>query len=236
MSPFDKHLFIAVLSTYFVVAISVINARVAPTDSQQQAADENGSDVETRVIGGKKAKPGEYPYHVGISPISDETGQQTRFECSGAIIGPRWILTSGSCASGLSYNFVVVAGQVSQKDNKGTVYKVASMIPHPNYYRDYGRNDIGLIRTVRNITFNKNVQPIPFGINDDGREPMEDDLWGSTGGWGSKRVSKILPYCIIITTAYTKDENTRFYDQNLDTALRAHVQLSVLCGYVYSCA
>ena len=60
--------------------------------------------VTQRIVGGKKAELGQYPWLVNIG--YSVPGGGVEYKCGGSLIGPRHILTAAHCVAGLpkSYN------------------------------------------------------------------------------------------------------------------------------------
>jgi secreted trypsin-like serine protease len=55
-----------------------------------------------KIIGGKNAEYGMFPWQVGIRKVINETGTTkiTKHHCGGIIISPVWILSAAHCFSG----------------------------------------------------------------------------------------------------------------------------------------
>ena len=106
---------------------------------------------------GSNANYGQFPWMVSIR-IPDIIG--SRHLCGGTIISARWILTAAHCLAETHRNVIVVFGEIDQRlMNINQPSRISSMICteaaiHPYYDRKHGLNDIALLNTPQNITFN----------------------------------------------------------------------------------
>lgn len=65
------------------------------------------------------------------------------------------------------------------------MYQVADFIRHGDFNNYLHINDIGLIRVVQDIKFNKNIQPIALPTTD----PNYDNRYLVVTGWGRLQVN-----------------------------------------------
>jgi endonuclease G len=104
-----------------------------------------------RIIGGEDVPPGGYPSCVCI-------GDATRWFCSGALIGPRVVLTAGHCGAGIT-RIMVAGNRVSPwLDSAARVIAVQSVYLHPEYRAPSNENDINLLILAEQA----NLPPVPL--------------------------------------------------------------------------
>ncbi|XP_029171299.1 trypsin theta-like [Nylanderia fulva] len=135
----------------------------------------------SHIIGGKDAPNGLYPYQVSL-----RNSKNNRHFCGGAIISKRYIITAAHCFNNLNQpSDVLVAVGSNYLDAPRAVYEVAKFIRHDDFDNYLHINDIGLIRVVKNIKFNKNIQPIALPSTDSNY----NNRYLVVTGWGRLRAA-----------------------------------------------
>ncbi|XP_078051481.1 trypsin-1-like [Augochlora pura] len=152
-------------------------------------------DLNPRVVGGKEANPGQFPWQVSLQwgVVS------TSHFCGGSIINSQWVVTAGHCVDAVpNYGrFIVKAGKHSLKSTESaeqTVAVIKSFV-HEKYPGNVAPNDIALLKLAKPLTLNKNVQPISLPAA--GSIPTGNVLlsgWGSTSRTNSPIMPDTLQY------------------------------------------
>lgn len=133
---------------------------------------------EDRIIGGHQATPGQFPYQVSL--------RLRRHYCGGAIIAPRFILTTVWCTRVFNPDLKITVYVGAHTSHDGTLHELDQITRHPRF-RGYDRaNDIAVLRTVKPITFNNLVQPIALPT-----AAIENDRALIFSGWGETEVSDL---------------------------------------------
>ncbi|BFZ24089.1 hypothetical protein BsWGS_27128 [Bradybaena similaris] len=156
----------------------------------------NASDVDDgleKIIGGRLARHGQYPWTVNIRARTVNNGVVTYGQvCGGAIINEYWVLTAAHCKRvGNETSLSIVVGDFDRqiKDEGEQKFLVDKFIPHQRYTGkgvvDY---NIALIKVAntsdgRGIRFNDYVQPIC--LPNPGQKCLLDDFLVVTG-WGAE--------------------------------------------------
>ncbi|CAG9570651.1 unnamed protein product [Danaus chrysippus] len=137
----------------------------------------------SRIVGGEETKPNEYPMMAGIVYVGENT-----IKCGAVIIDNIYVLTAAHCVYSKGVNDIAVV--VGEHDVRiGTdspdiqVFRVSSIIIHPNYNSNTYDNDIAIIKIQGVIRYSENVGPVclPFKFAD-------VDLTGAVVtilGWGT---------------------------------------------------
>lgn len=132
-------------------------------------------DLESRIVGGDDARPGQFPY---MASIRRDSGI---FMCGAAIIRPRWILTAASCFEGLMHTEIFVVVGTHLLSTGGIRHEIRSFEIHPRHIPDPLANDIALVQLDPPVTYTDLVQPIqPASIRFGGQLPAVVTGWGFT--------------------------------------------------------
>jgi len=109
----------------------------------------------TRVVGGKDAKSGSWPWQIGMF-------YRGRFGCGGTLVNSKWVVTASHCVDRRSASsFEVVLGDYDHRRSEGEQrIPVKRIIMHPRYnMRRQLNNDIALMELSKPAMFNERVQP-----------------------------------------------------------------------------
>ncbi|ORX70491.1 trypsin-like serine protease [Linderina pennispora] len=136
----------------------------------------HASRLQPRIMGGRTASKGEYPFVVYM-----HNGAEKTF-CGGSIIGQQWILTAAHCI----------------KTAKANDITVAKVVVHPQYNDNSMVNDIAMLQLSTNITWSDSVQPIDIDT-----ASVTALGWGFTSPTG-KSASKDLKEGPLTTPVHTQ--------------------------------
>ncbi|XP_068723565.1 chymotrypsinogen A-like isoform X2 [Montipora capricornis] len=109
-----------------------------------------------RVIGGDDARPGAWPWQVGLH------NSRGGFFCGGTLVTPEWVVTAAHCISSTNPSYYVLRlGDHNRHRNEGTEQNIRAsrVIKHPAYDRRRINNDIALLKLSRRATINARVSP-----------------------------------------------------------------------------
>lgn len=139
--------------------------------------------LNSRIVGGETAYPGQFPYQVSL-----RFGDSDDHFCGGSIIRRNWILTAGHCVVNTQASAIVVVAGAHNLSAGGTVYNVSQIVLHAEYNGTYLENDIALLRTSVDVTFNQRVRQISIGTG----EHVSAGVAARASGWGTLYVSITL--------------------------------------------
>lgn len=167
-----------------------------------------------RVVGGKDARLGQYPWIVNIG-YTENGNNEVVFKCGGTLIGPRHVLTAAHCVAGLHDSMQLSSVRFGEHDLSSAPdcdindnnfcasatqeYATENVIVHPDYNNpNRFNNDIAIIKINKEVKETDFISPIclpfpsVFTIDTVNREP-------EVAGWGAvdmyaRRFSDVLQY------------------------------------------
>lgn len=126
-----------------------IDYSISPNNCGQQSSNLT---VVSRIVGGRKAQPGEFPYQVSLQKRQFLIFPWSHF-CGASIISNRWVLTAAHCVQGTSAR--MLRGGVGLTDlrnmNSNNVISFDRAIVHENYNSINVEYDIALLKTTQDI-------------------------------------------------------------------------------------
>lgn len=164
-----------------------------------------------RIVGGKNASLGQYPWLANIG--YEVSNGDVEFKCGASLIGPRFVMTAAHCVIGLprSYKFTTV--RVGEWDlgkeedcEEGYCappvqdFKPELTTPHPEYNKPKRfQNDIALIKLDRPVIENDYVSPICLPFPPFHPSAPAIGTAAVVAGWGAvdkfaRRFSDVLQY------------------------------------------
>lgn len=170
------------LFTLFAVSAVIIGLSES---FQSESLVENITD--DRIIGGKTARPGQFPYQISLRHKKNKNGTTNWFShrCGGSIISRNWVVSAAHCAQGWDSkpSDLAVAVGAHRRKNDGKIYLLKAIFNHPKYNKYTIHNDITLLQTIEKIEFNKFVRSIPLR-----RQIVNAGTAAIVSGWGTIQV------------------------------------------------
>lgn len=183
-----------------------------------------------RVVGGRNAHFGEWPWQVLIKEKS-WLGIFTKSKCGGVLIDYKWILTAAHCQPGMMGSLIVMLGQhelyVSPRQFRPVVKTVKRMIIHKHFNPDTFDNDIALLELDTPFEMQPHIVPICLPDQD-------DDYVGKyafVAGWGKLSYGGLIPR-ILQTVRLPIIDNKVCQTMFADAGHYKYIKNSFLCaGY-----
>ncbi|XP_060524883.1 serine proteinase stubble isoform X2 [Cylas formicarius] len=149
--------------------------------------------AKTRIVGGKNANFGRWPWQVSVRRTSF-FGFSSTHRCGGAILNENWIATAGHCVDDLltsqirirvgEYDFSSVQEELPYVERA-----VAKKVVHPKYNFFTYEYDLALVQLDKHLDFAPHISPICL-------PPSDDLLIGENAtvtGWGRLSEGGTLP-------------------------------------------
>lgn len=127
----------------------------------------SAENVQPRIVGGKPAEPGAYPWMVALLFSNVESDFSAQF-CAGTLVHPEWVLTAAHCVAELRPESLdLLIGQVSLDAADNERVRAAGIFVHPDYIATIRQGpDIALVQlpftnnaTQQNILPFSNIAP-----------------------------------------------------------------------------
>ncbi|XP_058456876.1 collagenase-like [Malaya genurostris] len=162
---------------------------------------------ESRIINGKDAELGQFPYQAKLIIQTD----QGRALCGGSLLSDSWVLTAGHCVENArSIEVTLGAVDLNDQGNDGrTVLNSTEYVRHPDYNPNTASNDVAVVRLPESVAFSDRIQPVklPTGHDDYNRRLTLVSGWGKTRDYGG--AAQKLQYTTL--TVIRNSECSLFY-------------------------
>ncbi|XP_074834634.1 granzyme M-like [Carettochelys insculpta] len=170
--------------------------------------------LQSSIIGGKKAPPHSRPYMVSIQ-------SKGTLACGGALVHKQWVLTAAHCNNlKLKGPIEVVVGLPQQpwKNTGVQKFTIKKSVQHPSYNPETFANDIMLLKLAKKVRLNKEARLIPLAK----KQPAPGTLC-SVAGWGitaeKGKLSHVLRELNIKVMDSRMCNNSRFWHGEITQAM-----------------
>ncbi|XP_063913622.1 brachyurin-like [Zophobas morio] len=117
----------------------------------------NSASRQSRIIGGREANAGQFPYIAAIHVTTDTS----KFFCGGALHGNEWIITAAQCVDqAISFTIQLASINLNGDDENKLILSSSTYVIHPDYNPNTLDSDIGLIKLRLPIEFTDYIIPI----------------------------------------------------------------------------
>ncbi|XP_061395928.1 brachyurin-like [Musca vetustissima] len=169
-------------------------------------------ELEGRITNGELAKPGQFPYQVGLQLVFGNSGAW----CGGTLISDRWILTAAHCADGADGATVYLGAIDIKNDNEKGQQRIytskSNFVVHENWDPSTLSNDIALIKLPVVVDFTERIQPAALPKMDGKYSTYEGDMvWASGWGKDSDKATTVSPLLRYIEVPVLKQSTCRNY-------------------------
>ncbi|KAL4807909.1 trypsin-like cysteine/serine peptidase domain-containing protein [Aspergillus unguis] len=127
------------------------------------------------IVGGDDAEIAEYPYQIALL-------YQGSLRCGGSIISPKYVVTAGHCADGVSASSLSIRAGSTYHARGGTVVGVSKATVHPDYDADTVDNDIAILTLEEELSFSDSIQAVDLPTSSS--LPSTGTV-GTATGWGA---------------------------------------------------
>ncbi|RVE47335.1 hypothetical protein evm_008016 [Chilo suppressalis] len=133
-----------------------------------------------RIVGGEDSLPSEFPWAASL-------WRQGAHQCGATVLNDKWLLTAGHCVCSAFDEFykpkqlTIVVGHTDISSKKNEAKQLSKIIPHPDYRCNKKTNDVALLKTATQLTWNEELRPACLP------QPKAEDFSGNVAtvaGWG----------------------------------------------------
>ncbi|XP_065350804.1 brachyurin-like isoform X2 [Cloeon dipterum] len=134
--------------------------------------------IAARIVRGRKARRGDFPYLVGI--VMDDVSF-----CGGSLISRSHVLTAAHCAVGFNTFSLVFGAEVRTKYERGTASRTSnSKAVHKNFNMDTMRNDIAIIYLNRPVEITEFISLVKLATKAQTARILKQGTSVTVAGWG----------------------------------------------------
>lgn len=154
-----------------------------------------------RIVGGKKARKGQFPWQVGIA----SSGSVDPW-CGGTLLSEDWVLTAAHCVENVfsttQIQVILGAHDVVKNKPKAKVRSVAEIIMHEDYDTFTTNNDVALLKLASPITCGKRIAGACLA-------PVEPEAGSkvTVSGWGSLKYQGNSPSKLMFVNVNVIDKD-----------------------------
>ncbi|MEY9363576.1 secreted trypsin-like serine protease [Bradyrhizobium yuanmingense] len=187
-----------------------------------------------RIIGGADADPAQWPFLVGI--FAPNFGAPF---CGGSLVNKQWVVTAAHCvvvSPGVVESSISVRQSAPSGQPRGTMSRVARVIPHPDFDSAGRKNDVALLRLAAPL--NIETRKIAMLATTD-----TENAWSGVGacaavaGWGLTVQRSGLPgHLQAVNVPIVSQQDCRAaYTPKYDIQAKAHICAGYMPGGKDSC-
>ncbi|CAK1548120.1 unnamed protein product [Leptosia nina] len=177
-----------------------------------------GTDFETRIVGGQTAPEGFAPYQVSLQTKSN--GKNFHF-CGGSILNEKWILTATHCTEEVEVSNVTAVVGTNSISSGGDRYQLQECFKR-KYNATSVKNDITVCKVMNQITFTDKIKPVDLA--------KEAPKGGDKSHTDRMGIYKFHELQVLYTTVLSREQCNRNYSQLSEVYPLDNTQICTLAG------
>ncbi len=164
--------------------VSLADLPASGSARMREAIDAYLNNKEPKIVGGKPAPAGLFPWQVSLGVPWIDDPYRAHF-CGGSVLTERWVITAAHCVVDSSPKDMILTVGTHKLGLGGSRHSVNRVIVHKDYNRSNSDNDIALIELVRPLALGPDVRAV--GVITPELEPTQaaDGVSASVTGWGA---------------------------------------------------